>query len=55
MEADGGPIDVLINNAGVDKVGFLTDASAQDVESLFRQGPRSLFHIASKSGTMAEP
>src|SRR5436305_5223640 len=36
VEADGGPIDVLINNAGVDKVGFLTDASAQDVESLFR-------------------
>src|SRR5438270_6695454 len=36
VEADGGPIDVLINNAGVDEVGFLTDASAQDVELVFR-------------------
>src|SRR6266566_349809 len=27
VEADGGPIDVLVNNAGVDNVGFFTHVS----------------------------
>lgn len=27
----GGPIDVLVNNAGVDEVGFFADATAEDI------------------------
>src|SRR5437764_4636305 len=36
VEAEGGPIDVLVNNAGVDKAGFIQELSAADVETLFR-------------------
>jgi short-subunit dehydrogenase len=36
IESDGGPIDVLVNNAGVDKAGFITEISAQDIETLYR-------------------
>lgn len=36
VEGDGGPIDVLVNNAGVDNVGFFTHASSADVEGLYR-------------------
>ena len=36
VEADGGPVDVLVNNAGVDKSGFITEVPAEDVETLFR-------------------
>ena len=36
VEADGGPVDVLVNNAGVDKAGFIFDVSAHDVEMLYR-------------------
>src|SRR5436305_3169508 len=32
VEADGGPVDVLVNNAGIDKAGFLVDMSADDVD-----------------------
>lgn len=35
VEADG-PVDVLMNNAGVDKAGFIDEISAADVESLYR-------------------
>jgi len=35
IEADG-PIDVLVNNAGVDKAGFITDVAATDIETLYR-------------------
>src|SRR4029079_6447251 len=31
VEADGGPIDVLVNNAGLDGVGALEHMSADDV------------------------
>jgi short-subunit dehydrogenase len=36
VEADGGPVDVLVNNAGVDKAGFIHEISAADVETLYR-------------------
>jgi uncharacterized protein len=36
VEADGGPVDVLVNNAGVDKAGFITEVSAADIETLYR-------------------
>ena len=36
VEADGGPIDVLVNNAGIDRAGFFTHVSAADVEGLYR-------------------
>jgi uncharacterized protein len=35
VETDG-PVDVLVNNAGVDKAGFIDEISAADVETLYR-------------------
>jgi len=36
VEADGGPVDALVNNAGVESAGALTDQSADDIEQLLR-------------------
>jgi short-subunit dehydrogenase len=36
VESESGPIDVLVNNAGVDNVGFFTHVSSDDVEGLYR-------------------
>jgi short-subunit dehydrogenase len=36
VEAEGGPIDVLVNNAGIDSGGFYADLTAADLDSLFR-------------------
>ncbi len=36
IEADGGPIDVLVNNAGVDTTGAFWNASADDLERTLR-------------------
>jgi NADP-dependent 3-hydroxy acid dehydrogenase YdfG len=36
VEADGGPVDVLVNNAGVETAGALHMQSADDVEQLLR-------------------
>jgi len=36
IEADGGPVDVLVNNAGVDTTGAFVKASPSDVEFLYR-------------------
>jgi uncharacterized protein len=36
IEADGGPIDVLVNNAGIESAGSLDKQSADQVESVFR-------------------
>jgi short-subunit dehydrogenase len=36
IEAEGGPVDVLVNNAGVDGVGTFDDETAEDLEHLFR-------------------
>ncbi len=34
VEADGGPVDVLVNNAGLDAVGGLEHASAEEIAEL---------------------
>src|SRR5438270_6769711 len=36
IEADGGPVDVLVNNAGVEVVGDFTSSPVEDVEFLYR-------------------
>jgi len=36
VEADGGPVDVLVNNAGIDTVGSFVDADPADIEAIFR-------------------
>ncbi len=36
VEADGGPVDVLVNNAGVEGLGAFEAQSAGEVESIFR-------------------
>jgi short-subunit dehydrogenase len=36
VEGDGGPVDVLVNNAGVDRAGFLVDMSVEDIDFLYR-------------------
>lgn len=36
VEADGGPVDVVINNAGIETVGALHTQSADEVEQLLR-------------------
>src|SRR5438270_10770337 len=36
IEADGGPVDVLVNNAGSDRAGFPATTSADAVASLYR-------------------
>jgi short-subunit dehydrogenase len=36
IEADGGPIDVLINNAGIDLGGYFLSNSAEDLEQIYR-------------------
>src|SRR3954447_2001740 len=36
VEADGGPVDVLVNNAGIDLVGWLPGTEAVDLERLYQ-------------------
>jgi short-subunit dehydrogenase len=36
IEGDGGPIDVLVNNAGIEEAGRFDEQSADDVERAFR-------------------
>jgi len=36
IEDDAGPVDVLVNNAGIEMAGHLLDASAADLEALYR-------------------
>lgn len=36
VEADGGPVDVLVNSAGVETAGALISQSADDIEQLLR-------------------
>jgi short-subunit dehydrogenase len=36
IEGDGGPIDVLVNNAGIEEAGRFDQQSADDVERAFR-------------------
>jgi short-subunit dehydrogenase len=36
IESDGGPIDVLVNNAGIEQAGQFSAMSAADLEQLYR-------------------
>jgi short-subunit dehydrogenase len=36
VEADGGPVDVVVNNAGVETAGALASQSAEEVDQLLR-------------------
>ena len=36
VEDEAGPVDVLVNNAGIDRAGWIGDVSADDVEELLR-------------------
>jgi short-subunit dehydrogenase len=36
VEADGGPVDVIVNNAGIETAGSITSQSADDIEHLLR-------------------
>ena len=36
VEADGGPVDVLVNNAGIETAGALASQSAEQVDQLLR-------------------
>src|SRR3954452_16662089 len=36
IEAEAGPVDVLVNNAGIDTTGWLFEQTADDVEALYR-------------------
>src|SRR5438270_4851520 len=36
VEADGGPVDVLVNNAGIDLAGWLPGAEPAELERLYQ-------------------
>lgn len=36
VEAEGGPVDVLVNNAGIDTVGSFVDNDPDDIERIYR-------------------
>jgi short-subunit dehydrogenase len=36
VEADGGPVDVLVNNAGIDLTRSFADCTPDDIESIYR-------------------
>jgi len=44
IEEDG-PVDVLINNAGVSNIGFVLDRKAEDIETLFRTNLLTPIHL----------
>jgi short-subunit dehydrogenase len=44
IEQDG-PVDVLINNAGVSNIGFVLDGKAEDIETLFRTNLLTPIHL----------
>ena len=44
IEEDG-PVDVLINNAGVSNIGFVLDRKAEDIETLFRTNLLTPIHM----------
>ncbi|PZS22318.1 MAG: short-chain dehydrogenase [Acidimicrobiales bacterium] len=36
VESDGGPVDVLVGNAGIDRTGSFSQSTADDIESVYR-------------------
>jgi short-subunit dehydrogenase len=49
IEADGGPIDVLVNNAGVSNIGYVLDQKPEDVERLFRTNLLAPIHLCQQA------
>jgi short-subunit dehydrogenase len=49
IEADGGPIDVLVNNAGVSNIGWVLDQKPEDVERLFRTNLLTPIHLCQQA------
>jgi short-subunit dehydrogenase len=49
IEADGGPIDVLVNNAGVSNIGYVLDQKPEDVERLFRTNLLTPIHLCQQA------
>jgi short-subunit dehydrogenase len=45
VEADGGPIDVLVNNAGIDLSGHFLGNSAEDLEQIYRVNLLTPVHL----------
>jgi short-subunit dehydrogenase len=45
VEADGGPVDILINNAGIDLGGAFVEASHADLEEIYRINLLSPVHL----------
>jgi short-subunit dehydrogenase len=44
VEADG-PVDVLVNNAGISNVGFVLDASPEDIDAVIDVDLRAPLHL----------
>jgi short-subunit dehydrogenase len=45
IEADGGGIDVLVNNAGVSNIGHVLQQSPESIEALFRTNLLTPIHL----------
>jgi short-subunit dehydrogenase len=48
VEADG-PVDVLINNAGISNIGYVLDHKAADIEALFRTNLLTPIHLCQQA------
>ena len=48
IEADG-PVDVLVNNAGISNIGFVLDQKPADVEALFRTNLLTPIHLCQQA------
>lgn len=45
IEADGGGVDVLVNNAGISNIGYVLNQSRESIETLFRVNLLSPIHL----------
>jgi len=45
VESDGGPIDVLVNNAGISNVGYVLEQQPPAIEALFRTNLLTPIHL----------
>ncbi len=48
IEADG-PIDVLVNNAGISNIGYVLDQKTADIEALFRTNTLTPIHLCQQA------